>query len=127
MVTFITLFLGLITGPHPVQLAVDGPVARVELWLDEEMVAVADGPPWRVSCDFGSCMVPLFVWSAGGRLPLAWGPSEDVSTPRSLTAASKRLLKQLDRQWIVWVEGSHMINRIELDPTVSGIRLAGVP
>ena len=37
-----------------------------------------------------------------------------------------RLLRELDRQWIVWVEGNHMINRIELAPDVRGIRLAGV-
>jgi hypothetical protein len=70
--------------------------------------------------------VPLFVWSVGGEPPHAWGPSEDVTTLKRLKSASKRLLRELDRQWIVWVEGSHMINRIELDPAVEGIRLAGV-
>jgi hypothetical protein len=70
--------------------------------------------------------VPLFVWSVGGEAPAAWGPSEDVTTSRHLKAASKRLLMELDRQWIVWVEGSHMVNRIELNPAVEGVRLAGV-
>ena len=29
------------------------------------------------------------------------------------------------RQWIVWVEGLHLPNRIELDSKVEKIRLAG--
>ncbi len=70
--------------------------------------------------------VPLFIWYVGRQAPIAWGPCEDVSTQRGLSAASKRLSKELDRQWIVWVEGSHMINQIELDASATGIRLAGV-
>ena len=70
--------------------------------------------------------VPLHVWSVGGEPPAAWGPATDVSTYRGLRKASRRLLRELDRQWIVWVEGNHMINRIEVAPGVEGLRLAGV-
>jgi len=71
--------------------------------------------------------VPLFVWSAGGDPPLGWGRWDDVSSNRGLNAAAKKLMRELDRQWIVWVEGIHMINQIELERSASGIRLAGVP
>ena len=70
--------------------------------------------------------VPVHVWSVGGAPPATWGDTEDVTSNRGLQKASKRLLRELDRQWIVWVEGNHMINRIELAPDVQGIRLAGV-
>ncbi len=70
--------------------------------------------------------VPLHVWSVGEEPSAAWGDTEDVNSLAGLRRASKRLLRELDRQWIVWVEGNHMINRIELSPDVQGIRLAGV-
>jgi len=58
MVTFISLFLGLITGSHMVELAVDGPAVRVEIVLDQKVVRVFARPPWRGSCDFGSELQP---------------------------------------------------------------------
>ena len=70
--------------------------------------------------------VPLHVWSVGGEPPMTWGNTTDVSSYRGLRKASRRLLRELDRQWIVWVEGNHMINRIELSPDAEGISLAGV-
>ncbi len=70
--------------------------------------------------------VPLVVWStAGDKAAGAWGEAADVSNQGSLNQASKRLLKELRRQWIVWVEGRHLPSDIELDPEVQGIRLAG--
>ena len=70
--------------------------------------------------------VPMRVWSVGERPPSNWGVTEDVSTYRRLQKASKALLAELDRQWVVWVEGNHMINQIELSPEAEGISLAGV-
>jgi len=70
--------------------------------------------------------VPLVVWStADDGAAGAWGEAADVSDQGSLGKASKRLLKELRRQWIVWVEGRHLPSDIELDPEVEGIRLAG--
>ena len=70
--------------------------------------------------------VPLVVWSiTGDETAGAWGEAADVSDPGSLTKASKRLLKELGRQWIVWVEGRHLPSDIEVDPEFQGIRLAG--
>ena len=39
--------------------------------------------------------------------------------------ASERLMKELFRQSIVWVEGRHLPSEIELDHSVWGYRLAG--
>ena len=49
MIELITLFLGLLTGPHPVELAVGDAVATVELSLDGRQVARLEGPPWWTS------------------------------------------------------------------------------
>ena len=58
MIAFLTLFLGLATGVHPVELAVPPEVARVELRLDGEAVATLDGPPWRAEVDLGAELLP---------------------------------------------------------------------
>ncbi|MEM1204760.1 MAG: hypothetical protein AAGN66_16145 [Acidobacteriota bacterium] len=58
MVEFVTLFLGLTFGVHPVQLTVTGDPVRVELRLDAEVVATLDEPPWRAQVDFGSRLTP---------------------------------------------------------------------
>lgn len=57
-VTFLTLFLGLTTGVQPVTVAVDGPVARVELLLDGTVCDARESPPWRFRCDFGEELAP---------------------------------------------------------------------
>ena len=70
--------------------------------------------------------VPFVVWSITGDGPAgAWGEAADISHQGALNKASKRLLKELRRQWIVWVEGRHLPSDIELDPKVQDIRLAG--
>jgi len=58
MVTFVSLFLWLIAGTHPVEVAVEGPVASVEIFLDGEKVGVAMPPDWRLDCDFGAAVRP---------------------------------------------------------------------
>jgi hypothetical protein len=69
--------------------------------------------------------VPLVVWSADAEGAVAgWGPAEDISSTTKLHKASKRLVKDLQRQWIVWVEGRHLPYEIELDESVEGFRLA---
>jgi hypothetical protein len=58
MITFLTLFLGLVQGPHDVELDVTEPVARIELLLDGEVSEVLDEPPWRLELDFGRELRP---------------------------------------------------------------------
>ncbi|HEX6864161.1 MAG TPA: hypothetical protein VF414_15135 [Thermoanaerobaculia bacterium] len=57
-IAFITLFLGLALGPHPVELAVEGPVASVELLLDGAVAGRIANPPWKGEIDFGNTLVP---------------------------------------------------------------------
>lgn len=57
-IAFVTLFLGLVLGPHPVELAVEGPVASVELMLDGAVAGRIEKPPWRGKIDFGSALIP---------------------------------------------------------------------
>jgi len=57
-VSFVSLLLGLITGVHPVTVAVSGPVAAVELRLDGQTAGSLHGEPWTVRCDFGGALRP---------------------------------------------------------------------
>jgi len=58
MVTFATLFLGLIAGPQNVAVTVSDDVAFVELRLDGEMLARLVPPLWADECDFGVELAP---------------------------------------------------------------------
>lgn len=57
-VVFLSLFLGLMAGPHVVELQVAPGVHIVRLSLEGRPVAVLDQPPWRATIDFGSSIVP---------------------------------------------------------------------
>ena len=54
---FLSLFFGLIRGPHPVELVIDGPVAAVELLLDGKSVQKLQAP-WKTELDFGPDLRP---------------------------------------------------------------------
>jgi hypothetical protein len=58
MVTFVSLFLWLIVGNHPVQVAVDPSVKSVEIFLDGRSMGVATEPEWEIECDFGPTLRP---------------------------------------------------------------------
>lgn len=58
MITFASLFLGLVLGPKPVEVVVGQGVAVVELRLDGEQVAMLEGPPWATMVDFGPELKP---------------------------------------------------------------------
>jgi hypothetical protein len=53
VITFVSLFLGLVSGPQIVEIAVAERVATVELRLDGKVVAVLSGKPWKAEVDFG--------------------------------------------------------------------------
>lgn len=57
-VTFVSLFLGLVLGVQPVELAVGPEVAAVELRLDGDLVGRLDRPPWVVPVDLGARLAP---------------------------------------------------------------------
>lgn len=58
VLAFATIFLGLIVGPQPVEVRVDGRVETVALELDGRRVAELDGPSWRGTVDFGQRLEP---------------------------------------------------------------------
>jgi hypothetical protein len=55
---FLSLFLGLTAGVQPVQLAVGGSVAKVELRLDDRVAATIDRAPWSARIDFRDSPAP---------------------------------------------------------------------
>lgn len=58
MITFATLFLGLVLGPKDVDLLVEGAPAAVILELDGNEIARRTEPPWSFDCDLGPRLEP---------------------------------------------------------------------
>lgn len=72
--------------------------------------------------------VPLRVWSLKEDLPApGWGETEDASTLLELERAYKRLTRDLERQRIAWVAGTHLPQRIETVAGEADLRLARTP
>jgi len=57
-IAFLSLFFGLITGRYPVEVAVNGPVAAVEILIDGRSAGQMEGPPWKTEVDFGPGLLP---------------------------------------------------------------------
>ena len=58
MITFLTLYLGLVVGPRHFELSVAEATARVEVLLDGELRAELTTPPWEIRVDLGEAPVP---------------------------------------------------------------------
>ena len=109
-----------------VRAAGGGAPRAVVLVLSENPVDDSHYQPPAVREYLRALRVPLVVWSTtGDGAAGAWGEAAEISDFRTLQKASKTLLKELERQWIVWVEGRYLPSEIELAPEVQGIRLAG--
>lgn len=74
-------------------------------------------PPQSVRRYLQKIHVPLFVWSL---VPLTalqldrWGTVEDVSSIGHLRKAFRALRKDLESQRVVWIEGKHLPQEVEL-------------
>jgi hypothetical protein len=55
---FLSLFFGLIRGHYPVELAVNGPAASVELLVDGRLFQRLQVAPWKTEVDFGPDLLP---------------------------------------------------------------------
>lgn len=106
--------------------AADGCPRTVVLVLGGGAVDASKDLPASVREYLKTLRVPLVVWSTVSRETVTpWGETEAVGGVGPLGKASRRMLKDLHKQWIVWVEGRHLPNDIELAENAKGIRLAG--
>ena len=67
LISILSLFIPLVTGPHPVELAVADRVARVELLLDGQQVAELSAPPWIVWVDGAYLPQEIELGAADGK------------------------------------------------------------
>jgi len=58
MISFTSLFLGLVLGAQTIQLAVADGVDRVDLNLDGQVIGTLDSEPWSLAYDFGEELAP---------------------------------------------------------------------
>ena len=109
-----------------VRAAADGTPRAVVIVLGDDVVDRSEYQPQAVREYLEALRVPVVVWTTSRHDKEGpWGEMERVDSLGSLGKASRRLLKRIRRQWIVWVEGSHMPSDIELVENPRGIRLAG--
>ena len=65
MLTFISLFLGLVTGVRPVELAVGKDISAVEIRLDGKLLGTLKEARWSLDVDFGSVPEPHHLEATG--------------------------------------------------------------
>lgn len=131
MVTFVSLFLGLITGPQQVQVAAADPVVAIEFRLDGELVSVDRDEPWGAECDFGAALLPHVLTAVGrGQDGREVGRAEQwINLPRSRTEAGLVIVpggdaaKGTRRVRLVWESMEHD-RPAGIDVTFDGSRLS---
>ncbi len=64
-IVFLTLFLGLASGIHTVDLQVSPGIASVRLFVAGRPAATITKPPWRAPVDFGDSLEPCELAAAG--------------------------------------------------------------
>jgi hypothetical protein len=98
VVVFASLFLGLTTGVHTVELEVAGPVVTIEILVDQHQVAVIDQAPWQIEYDFGAHLLPheLVAVARDRNGEVSGRARQLVNVPRSEVEATIHL--QRDRQ-----------------------------
>ena len=105
--------------------AADGCPRTVVLVIGEDVVDYSAYHPLAVREYLQALRVPLVVWSTNKKaLPGPWGEAETTAGLSAIEKASRHLLKDLGRQWIVWIEGNHLPHEVELAENEKGIRLA---
>ena len=69
--------------------------------------------------------VSLFLWLITGVQTVDWGSGAKAMSSSDITKASKAIFADLEKQWIAWIEGQHLVNEIEIDGGDLGIALVG--
>lgn len=123
MVTFVSLFLWLITG---IRAAGHGSPRAVVLILSKNPEDASGYSIEAVKHYLAQLRVPLRIWVTDKETSTKWGPATKTVSPKDFNQATKALLEELDHQWIVWVEGLHLVNRVQLDGEDPGVALVGV-
>jgi len=93
-IVFLSLFLGLVSGPQPIDLHVDGAIKSVRILVDGREVKTLAQPPWHAVLDFGKDIVPRELVAVGydsngneaGRTISSGTPEQVQSDPRVLDA-----------------------------------------
>jgi hypothetical protein len=62
---FLTLFLGLISGPQRIELQPGSEITSIHILLDGRQVAALQHAPWSVTVDFGRSIVPADLVAIG--------------------------------------------------------------
>lgn len=93
-----------------------------------EPEGVEDLAPVQVRRYLERLRVPFVVWDpeAGSRGLEGWGSAADrraVGSVKQLAAAWTELAAELDRQWIVWLDGRHLPQDVTLSPEAAGFVL----
>jgi len=138
MITFLTLFLGLVHGVHPVEVAAEPPVARVELLLDGEPVGAAAASPFSFEVDFGAEPAPHRLTAIGreaegrevdraslvvNRIPRESGleitlERDDGGRPRAARLRCQSAEGEVPERIALWLDG---------EPLAAGWDPAGAP
>jgi hypothetical protein len=117
VIDFVSLFLGLVVGSHPVEVAVPQEVARVELRLDGAAAAVLRAPPWRADVDFGEALAPheLVAVAFDGQGAEVGRARQGINLPRA--RAEARLVVDADGKSARLVAGNlphHQLEHVTL-------------
>ena len=64
-IVFVTLFLGIVAGPVPIDLQVSGPVKSIRLLIGNEEVGRIAAPPWHAEIDMGTDLTPRELTAVG--------------------------------------------------------------
>lgn len=94
----------------------------VLLVLGERPTDVSRSDPALVRRYLESIRVPLFVWTLGHPgVSGTWGEGVEVSSIGKMRKAFTRLEKELATQRIVWLDGRHLPQSIELAPAAATV------
>ena len=99
----------------------------VVLALDPATVDDSHFEPAEVRRFLQHLRVPLVVWSVTGEAVPGWGEAVPVDSWSRLREATRELRRSLDRQAVVWVEGHHLPQQVELVEGELEVAWAGVP
>jgi hypothetical protein len=103
----------------------DGRRRVVILLIDGEPDDRGDLVPAKVISYLERVRVPLFIWNLDTSDPLEtdWGQVTNVRKLGRFYKAFKQVEKDLEHQMIVWLEGLHLPQSVELRPGIEGISL----